>query len=40
MAVIRYLVSDIDVAVEFYIRMLGFEIVEKWGPPFAMVRRG
>jgi catechol 2,3-dioxygenase-like lactoylglutathione lyase family enzyme len=39
-AVIRYLVSDVDVAVEFYINMLGFELVEKWGPPFAMVKRG
>ena len=40
MAVIRYLVSDVDVAVEFYINILGFELVEKWGPPFAMVKRG
>ena len=40
MAVIRYLVSDVDVAVEFYTNMLGFELVEKWGPPFAMVKRG
>jgi catechol 2,3-dioxygenase-like lactoylglutathione lyase family enzyme len=40
MAVIRYLVSDVDVAVEFYTNTLGFELVEKWGPPFAMVKRG
>jgi catechol 2,3-dioxygenase-like lactoylglutathione lyase family enzyme len=40
MAVIRYLVNDVDVALEFYIHMLGFELVEKWGPPFAMVKRG
>lgn len=40
MAVIRYLVSDVDVAVEFYTNMLEFELVEKWGPPFAMVKRG
>jgi catechol 2,3-dioxygenase-like lactoylglutathione lyase family enzyme len=40
MAVIRYLVSDVDAAVDFYIGMLGFELVEKWGPPFAMVKRG
>jgi catechol 2,3-dioxygenase-like lactoylglutathione lyase family enzyme len=39
-AVIRYLVSDVDVALEFYINILGFELVEKWGPPFAMVKRG
>ena len=40
MAVIRYLVNDVDVAVAFYLDILGFELVEKWGPPFAMVRRG
>jgi len=39
-AVIRYLVNDVDVALEFYVNMLGFELVEKWGPPFAMVKRG
>jgi catechol 2,3-dioxygenase-like lactoylglutathione lyase family enzyme len=39
-AVIRYLVSDVNVAVEFYTNILGFELVEKWGPPFAMVKRG
>jgi catechol 2,3-dioxygenase-like lactoylglutathione lyase family enzyme len=39
-AVIRYLVNDVDVALEFYIDILGFELVEKWGPPFAMVKRG
>ena len=31
MAVVRYLVSDVDVAVEFYVNMLGFELVERWG---------
>ena len=40
MAVVRYLVADVDVAVAFYINMLGFELVERWGPPFAMVKRG
>ena len=40
MAVVRYLVADVDVAVTFYTGMLGFELVEKWGPPFAMIRRG
>ena len=39
-AVIRYLVSDVDVSVEFYVNILGFELVEQWGPPFAMVKRG
>lgn len=40
MAVIRYLVNDVDVAVAFYLDILGFELVEEWGPPFAMVKRG
>jgi catechol 2,3-dioxygenase-like lactoylglutathione lyase family enzyme len=40
MAVIRYLVNEVDVALEFYIKVLGFELVEKWGPPFATVKRG
>ena len=40
MAVIRYLVRDVDVAVVFYVNMLGFELVEQWGPPFAIVKHG
>jgi catechol 2,3-dioxygenase-like lactoylglutathione lyase family enzyme len=39
-AVIRYLVRDVDASVDFYIGILGFDLVEKWGPPFAMVKRG
>ena len=38
-AVVRYLVDDVDVAVAFYTSRLGFELVEQWGPPFAMIRR-
>ena len=40
MAIVRYLVNDVDVAVAFYINTLGFELVEQRGPPFAMVKRG
>ena len=40
MGTIRYLVNDVDVAVAFYVDVLGFELVEQWGPPFAMVKRG
>jgi catechol 2,3-dioxygenase-like lactoylglutathione lyase family enzyme len=40
MAVLRYLVADVDAAVAFYTELLGFELSERWGPPFAMVRRG
>ena len=37
---VRYLVRDVDAAVAFYVDNLGFELVERWGPPFAMVGRG
>ena len=40
MAVIRYLVADVDAAVTFYTKALDFELLERWGPPFAMVKRG
>src|SRR6187549_1724826 len=39
MAIVRYLVADVDAAVAFYTKLLGFELVEQWGPPFAMVKR-
>ena len=40
MAVVRYLVADVDAAVAFYVNVIGFELVERWGLPFAMVKRG
>ena len=40
MAVVRYLVADVDAAVAFNVNVIGFALVEQWGPPFAMVRRG
>ena len=40
MAVVRYLVADVDAALAFYIDVLGLELVQKWGPPFAMVKHG
>ena len=39
MATVRYLVTDVDAALDFYVGALGFALVERWGPPFAMVRR-
>jgi len=39
MAVVRYLVKDVDAALLFY-QALGFELGERWGPPFAAVTRG
>lgn len=40
MAVVRYLVADVDAAVAFYTTALGFDLVERWGAPFAIVKRG
>ncbi|MFO1317720.1 MAG: VOC family protein [Burkholderiales bacterium] len=39
MATVRYLVHDVDAALAFYTGPLGFALVERRGPPFAMVRR-
>ncbi len=39
MATIRYLVKDVDAALPFY-AALGFEVANRWGPPFAMLARG
>ena len=39
-AAIRYLVTDVDRAIAFYVEHLGFELVEQMGPAFAQVRRG
>ena len=40
MATARYLVDDVDAAVAFYTQALGFELVERMGPPFAIVAHG
>jgi catechol 2,3-dioxygenase-like lactoylglutathione lyase family enzyme len=39
-ATIRYLVLDVDDAVAFYTERLGFTLERRFGPPFAVVRRG
>ncbi|MEX2228222.1 MAG: VOC family protein [Dehalococcoidia bacterium] len=39
MATLRYIVDDVDEALAFYVAQLGFELVERWGPPFAIVAR-
>jgi glyoxylase I family protein len=40
MATIRYLVSDVDRSIDFYTNSLGFRLVQKMGPPFAIVSKG
>lgn len=37
-SVVRYLVNDVDASLPFY-RALGFKLADRWGPPFAIVKR-
>ena len=37
---VRYIVDDVDVAIDFYCRELGFEEVMHPAPSFAMLSRG
>ena len=40
MATMRYLVDDVEVSVRFYTDLLGFELLERFGPAMAIVRQG
>ena len=40
MATVRYLVSDVDRSVAFYVGLLDFEMIEQMGGAFARVQRG
>jgi catechol 2,3-dioxygenase-like lactoylglutathione lyase family enzyme len=40
MASVRYLVRNVDEAVAFYTRRLGFELKQQFGPAMAIMRRG
>ena len=37
---VRYIVDDVDAAMDFYTRHLDFEVLMGPGPGFAMLRRG
>jgi catechol 2,3-dioxygenase-like lactoylglutathione lyase family enzyme len=37
---VRYMVDDVDQAVDFYTRVLGFEVISSAAPAFADVKRG
>ncbi len=39
MATVRYLVTNVDRSVAFYVELLGFEVAEQMGVAFARVRR-
>lgn len=38
MVTVRYLVHDVDAVLPFY-ESMGFALVDRWGPPFAIVER-
>ncbi|MBI3577524.1 VOC family protein [Candidatus Gottesmanbacteria bacterium] len=38
--IVRYLVNDVDKAIDFYTRHLGFALVQQMGAAFAKVKRG
>lgn len=37
---VRYIVHDVDVAIPFYTKLLGFKLEMHPAPPFAMLSRG
>ena len=37
---VRYMVDDVDEAIAFYTKLLGFELISSAAPAFADVRRG
>jgi catechol 2,3-dioxygenase-like lactoylglutathione lyase family enzyme len=37
---VRYMVDDVDESIEFYTKLLGFEVMMSAAPAFADVRRG
>jgi catechol 2,3-dioxygenase-like lactoylglutathione lyase family enzyme len=39
MATIRYMVNDVEESIKFYINYLGFQLIEKMGPAFAIVKK-
>jgi len=40
MATVRYIVDDVEKSVVFYTSLLGFELVQQFGPAMAIIRRG
>ena len=40
MARVRYMVNDVDAAVDFYVSKLGFELQEKFGSAIAILLHG
>ena len=39
MATARYIVNDVDAAIEFYTGLLGFDLKQQFGPAIAIIER-
>lgn len=39
MPAFRYLVNDVDASIAFF-NVLGFKLTDRWGPPFAIMKKG
>jgi catechol 2,3-dioxygenase-like lactoylglutathione lyase family enzyme len=39
MATIRYMVTDVEESIQFYTKHLGFAMIEKMGPAFAIIEK-
>ena len=37
---VRYIVNDVDAAIAFYTKLMGFKLIMHPAPPFAMLSRG
>ena len=40
MAIVRYIVDNVDTAIEFYVSKLGFQLKQQYGPAMAMLELG
>ena len=40
MAAVRYIVDDVNTAIEFYVSNLGFRLEQQFGPAMAILERG
>ena len=40
MAVVRYIVDDVEAAIEFYVSKLGFQLKQQFGPAIAILELG
>jgi len=39
MAIVRYMVNDVERAISFYVGHLGFKVKEQYGTTFAMITK-